>query len=96
VKRLIIGGLTALAIGVGTLAGTGAANAFPGLGYCPGGGGGFGSFGYCDGPTYPDGSYDHTVAAMGGWMSSRVCPPDPANPAIPLPWLPDQQCAFRK
>jgi hypothetical protein len=32
-KRLIIGGLAALSIGIGTLAGTGAANAFPGFGY---------------------------------------------------------------
>jgi len=60
--------LAATAIGgallSGVLATAGTANAFPGLGYCPGGGGGFGSFGYCDGPTYPDGSYDHTVAAM--------------------------------
>ena len=52
-KRLIIGGLAALSIGIGTLAGTGAANAFPGFGYCPGGGGGYGTFGYCDGPSYP-------------------------------------------
>ena len=89
-----VGGLAALAIG--TLAGTGTASAFPGFGYCPGGGGGYGSFGYCDGPTYPDGSYDHTVAAMGGWTASQVCPPDPANPAIPLPWVPGQQCAFSK
>src|SRR5262245_17256953 len=66
------------------------------MGYCPGGGGGWGSFGYCDGPSYPDGSYDHTVAAMGGWMSSRVCPPAPDNPAIPLPWAPGQICEFRK
>jgi hypothetical protein len=36
------------------------------------------------------------AALVGGWMSSRVCPPDPANPAIPLPWVPDQACAFRK
>ena len=94
-KRLIIGGLAAIAIGAGSLATSGTASAFPGFGYCPGCGGGYGSFGYCDGPTYPDGSYDHTVAAMGGWMSSRVCPPDPANPAIPLAWIPGQQCAFR-
>ena len=71
------------------------AQAFPGLGYCPGGGL-FGSFGDCDGPTYPDGSYDDTVAAMGGWMSSRVCPPDSANTAIPLAWVPGQVCQFRK
>ena len=94
-KKLIVGGLAALAATAGIgLATSGTASAFPS--YCPGGGGGYGSFGYCDGPTYPDGSYDHTVAAMGGWMSSRVCPPDPANPAIPLPWVPGQPCAFRK
>jgi hypothetical protein len=67
------------------------ASAFPG--FCPGGGG-YGAFGYCDGPTYPDGSYDHTVMIFGGWQASRVCPPDPANPAIPLAWVPGQQCAF--
>ena len=88
---LLVGAVAAaIAATVGVAA---PAQAFPG--FCPGGGG-YGAFGYCDGPTYPDGSYDHTVAAMGGWMSSRVCPPDPANPAIPLPWVPDQQCAFRK
>ena len=27
---------------------------------------------------------------MGGWQASRVCPPDPANPAIPLAWVPGQ------
>jgi hypothetical protein len=95
VKRLIIGGHTALGIAAAVSTAS-PAQAQWGFGYCPGGGGGYGSFGYCDGPTYPDGSYDHTVAAMGGWMSSRVCPPDPANPAIPLPWVPGQTCAFRK
>ena len=94
-KAALLGGAAAAAIAA-TVGMASPAQAFPGFGYCPGGGGGYGSFGYCDGPTYPDGSYDHTVAAMGGWMSSRVCPPDPANPAIPLPWVPDQQCAFRK
>ena len=94
-KAALLGGAAAAAIAT-TVGMASPAQAFPGLGYCPGGGGGFGSFGYCDGPAYPDGSYDHTVAAMGGWMSSRVCPPDPANPAIPLPWVAGQQCAFRK
>jgi hypothetical protein len=90
-KAALLGGAVAAAIAA-TVGVAAPAQAFPG--FCPGGG--YGAFGYCDGPTYPDGSYDHTVAAMGGWMSSRVCPPDPANPAIPLPWVPDQQCAFRK
>ena len=58
------------------------------MGICPGGGGGYGAFGYCDGDTYPDGSYDHTVMIFGGWQASRVCPPDPGNPAIPLAWTP--------
>ena len=65
-------------------------------GHLSGGGGGYGAFGYCDGDTYPDGSYDHTVMIFGGWQASRVCPPDPGNPAIPLAWTPGQQCAFRK
>ena len=66
------------------------------MGVCPGGGGGYGAFGYCDGESYPDGSYDHTVMIMGGWQASRVCPPDPGNPAIPLAWVPgdDTSCAF--
>jgi hypothetical protein len=41
-------------------------------------------------------SYDHPVSAMGRWQSSRVCRPDPANPAFPLPWTPGQVCQFRK
>ena len=94
-QAALVGGAAAASIAA-TVGVAAPAQAFPGFGYCPGGGGGFGSFGYCDGPTYPDGSYDHTVAAMGGWMSSRVCPPDPANPAIPLPWVPGQACGFRK
>ena len=94
-KKLIIGGLAALAATAGIgLATSGTANAFPG--FCPGGGGGYGGFGYCDGPSYPDGSYDHTVMIFGGWQASRVCPPDPANPAIPLAWMPGQTCQFRK
>ena len=79
----------AIAAAVGTAS---PAQAFPG--FCPGGG--YGAFGYCDGPSYPGGSYDHTVMIMGGWQASRVCPPDPGNPAIPLAWVPGQQCAFRK
>ena len=63
---------------------------------CMGGGMGSPWGGFCDGATYPDGSYDHMVSAMGFWQSSRVCPPDPANPAIPLPWFPGQVCQFRK
>ena len=93
-RKLFAATLLGGAITVGALMGASSAQAFPG--FCPGGGAGYGAFGYCDGPTYPDGSYDHTVAAMGGWMASRVCPPDPANPAIPLPWVPGQTCAFRK
>jgi hypothetical protein len=94
-KAALVGGLATAAIAT-TVSMASPVQAFPGFGYCPGGGGGFGSFGYCDGPTYPDGSYDHTVSAMGGWSSSRVRPPDPANPMIPLPWVPGQNCAFRK
>jgi hypothetical protein len=78
-KRFIIGGLAALAIGVGTLAGTGTANAFPG--FCPGGGGGYGAFGYCDGPSYPDGSYDHTVMIFGRVARGNRTPGLPQIPA---------------
>jgi hypothetical protein len=43
---------------------------------------------YCDGYTYEDGSYDQcvsvTVLGFGGTHCNRVCPPDPANPAVPL------------
>jgi len=43
---------------------------------------------YCDGYTCEDGSYDHcvsvTVLGFGGTQCNRVCPPDPANPAVPL------------
>jgi hypothetical protein len=43
---------------------------------------------YCDGYTYENGSYDHcvsvTVLGFGGTKRNRVCPPDPANPAVPL------------
>jgi hypothetical protein len=96
-KAALLGGVAAAAIaataGIG-LATSGTANAFPG--FCPGGGGGYGGFGYCDGPSYLDGSYDHTVMIFGGWQASRVCPPDPANPAIPLAWVPGQTCQFRK
>ena len=42
------------------------------------------------GQTYGDGSYDHcanvTVLGFGGMQCGRVCPPDPANPAIPRPY----------
>ncbi len=41
---------------------------------------------------YPDGSYEHTVSAMGFWQSSSVCPPDPGNLASPLPRFP-ARCA---
>ena len=94
VRKLLTGAAIAAALASAGIAASGTASAFPG--FCPGGGAGYGSFGYCDGPTYADGSYDHTVMILGGWQSSRVCPPDPANPAIPLPWVPGQQCAFRK
>lgn len=71
-------------------------------GRCPGGGQGwYGSqnvlrFGYCDGPVYEDGSYDHTVVAGGFWKESRVCPPDPANPLHPLPWIEGEVCQYDK
>ena len=81
-KTALLGGLATAAIAA-TVGMASPAQAFPGFGYCPGGGGGYGSFGYCDGPTYPDGSYDHTVAAMGGWMASRVCPPGSGQPGDP-------------
>jgi hypothetical protein len=51
---------------------------------------------YCDGWIYPDGGYDHTVSVMGFWQSSRVCPPDPGNPAFPLPWISGQMCQSRR
>jgi hypothetical protein len=95
-RRLLAGAAIAAAIAGAGIAASGTASAFPGMGICPGGGGGYGAFGYCDGESYPDGSYDHTVMIMGGWQASRVCPPDPGNPAIPLAWVPGQQCAFRK
>ena len=96
-RRLLAGAAIAAAIAGAGIAASSTASAFPGgMGICPGGGGGYGAFGYCDGEAYPDGSYDHTVMIMGGWQASRVCPPDPGNPAIPLAWVPGQQCAFRK
>jgi hypothetical protein len=95
-KATLVGGIAAAALAA-TVGAASPAQAFPGLGYCPGGGAGYGGWGgYCDGPSYPDGSYDHTVMVLGGCTSGRVCPPDPANPAIPLPWMAGQQCAFRK
>ena len=64
---------------------------------CQGGWTPFGGGGYCDGTTYADGSYDHcarvTVLGFGGMQCGRVCPPDPANPAIPPPWN-GSPCAF--
>jgi hypothetical protein len=90
-RKLLAGAALAATLVGGAVASSGAANAFPG--FCSGGGG-YGAFGYCDGPT--DGSYDHTIMIFGGWQASRVCPPDPANPAMPLAWVPGQQCAFRK
>jgi hypothetical protein len=50
------------------------------------------------GPTlaYADDSYDHTVIIFGGWQASRVCPPAPDNPAMPLAWVSGQNRAFRK
>jgi hypothetical protein len=64
-------------------------------GYTP-----WGSGSYCDGDTYQDGSYDHCVTVIvlgfGGTQCNRVCPPDPANPAIPLTWTPGVACQFQK
>jgi hypothetical protein len=51
---------------------------------------------YCDGWIYPDGSYDHTVIAMGFWQSSRVCPPDPGQPRLPAAMYSRSVCQFRK
>ncbi len=97
VRRLFAEAALAAVVAGSGIALSGNANAFPGgIGVCPGGGGGYGAFGYCDGESFPDGSYDHTVMIMGGWQASRVCPPDPGNPAMPLPWGPGQTCPFRK
>jgi hypothetical protein len=94
IRKLLAGAAIATAIAGTGIAASGTASAFPG--FCPGGGGGYGAFGYCDGPTYPDGSYDHTVMIFGGWQASRVCPPAPDNPAMPLAWVSGQNCAFRQ
>jgi hypothetical protein len=65
---------------------------------CQGGWTPFGGGNYCDGANYADGSYDHcatvTVLGFGGTQCGRVCPPDPANPVIPLPWN-GAPCSFR-
>lgn len=57
---------------------------------CQGGWSPWGGGSYCDGQTYGDGSYDHcanvSVMGFGGMQCGRVCPPDPANPAIPRPF----------
>jgi hypothetical protein len=66
--------------------------------YCQGGFSPFGGGNYCDGARYTDGSYDHcatvSVLGFGGTQCGRVCPPDPANPALPLPWD-GAPCVFR-
>jgi hypothetical protein len=84
-KKMLVGAAAAALIG-GAMALASPAGATPRVPAPQCYGGGFGSFGYCDGPWYPDGSYDHQVFAMGGWMISRVCPPAQDNPVIPLPW----------
>ncbi len=88
-RKLLAGAPIAAALAGAGIAASGTASAFPGC--CPGGGAGFGAFGLLRrSERYPDGSYDHTVMIFGGWQASRVCPPDPANPAIPLAWVPGQ------
>ncbi|OBI10602.1 hypothetical protein [Mycobacterium sp. E2497] len=66
---------------------------------CQGGWSPWGGGTYCDGNPYPDGSYDHCVSVSvlgwGGTQCYRVCPPDPANPAVPLGWTPGMVCPFR-
>lgn len=66
---------------------------------CQGGWTPWGGGSYCDSGAYEDGSYDHcvsvTVLGFGGTQCNRVCPPDPANPGLPLPWQPGLPCPFR-
>jgi hypothetical protein len=96
-KKQVIAVLgTASAIGAAVIALAGPASAVP-TG-CQGGWSPFGGGSYCDGATYADGSYDHcanvTVLGFGGMQCGRVCPPDPANPVLPLPWS-GAPCTFR-
>jgi|SRR5271166_2049253 len=95
-RRIVIA-LSAAALSAG-----GIALAAPPARACSAGNGGWTPWGggsYCDDNAYPDGSYDHcvsvTVLGFGGTQCNRVCPPDPANPALPLPWTPGVACAFR-
>ncbi len=65
---------------------------------CQGGWTPWGGGTYCDSNPYPDGSYDHCVSVSvlgwGGTQCSRVCPPDPATPGVPLGWTPGLACPF--
>lgn len=95
-RRIVIA-LCAAALSAG-----GIALAAPPAEACSAGNGGWTPWGggsYCDDNAYPDGSYDHcvsvTVLGFGGTQCNRVCPSDPANPALPLPWTPGVACAFR-
>lgn len=87
--------LTVAALAVGAIA-----LAAPVSSQCQGGWTPWGGGEYCDGYIYEDGSYDHcvsvTVLGFGGTQCNRVCPPDPANPSVPLPWQPGAFCPFRK
>ena len=51
---------------------------------------------YCDGCIYPDGSYEHTVSAMGFWQSSSVCPPDPGRRAAAVTPLYEGDPGYRR
>ncbi len=76
----------------------GGADGLPTAG-CQGGRTPWGGGTYCDSNPYADGSYDHcvtvSVLGFGGTQCSRVCPPDPANPAVPLGWTPGTACPLR-
>ena len=89
-----------IALAVFALSAGGIGLAAPVSAQCQGGWTPWGGGEYCDGYIYEDGSFDHcvsvTVLGFGGTQCNRVCPPDPANPAAPLPWQPGAFCQFRR
>ena len=94
VRIAAISGAAAL-VGSAAVAFAAPASAMPN---CQGGNTPWGGGTFCDSQSYSDGSYDHcatvNVLGFGGTQCGRVCPPDPANPAVPLPWN-GAPCPFR-